>query len=251
MKKPFFLSLLTLCPLAMGAPQAFFNGFIVSGAFGGTTAQFDYTQSINFNEIITDVTIKNQSNLFANTPAGLVSLAYSYQSVNNFVVAGAFTAGYGYAKLNDQLVEIFSPNTFLEQDDIVKIDAHLTNDFSLVVKPGYVFDKTTLLYGLIGPRWGNFKTKIKTTSDLFLSPNINASSQSGYECGLTLGLGIQQLVNPRYSWGLEYAYTTYGQISAPKFSGIVPAFTGDIIYTNNSTLDASSNTLMFLIAYRI
>jgi hypothetical protein len=64
-----------------------------------------------------------------------------------------------------------------------------------------------------------------------------------------MGLGIQQLLTERYSWALEYAYSTYGVLRVPT-----SAFSGtefeDAIFSSTG-MKPSTNSLIFMIAYRL
>jgi opacity protein-like surface antigen len=128
-----------------------------------------------------------------------------------------------------------------------------------LLKGGYVWDRTTHFYGLMGPRWGNFKStvKINDSHTQIRTSEISggaSSTSSSYVLGYTFGLGVQQLLTPRYSWALEYNYTTYGSLSVPTLEGEyeqngVPDV--NTSFTYHPSAKAMTNTLMFMIAYRL
>lgn len=256
MKKLASLGLCVLSLCAHAEQHLYFNGFTFGAALGVTSAQLNLKQDLNVTvPALFDMTRADNINLYGNSLAGFLSVGYTYQTKNNFVIAGAFTAGYTDAKDSDSSqYGISQPTGPVTLQD--KIDTRLTNDFALVLKPGYVWKETTLFYGLIGPRWGHFKTSLDTDFLYTSAPNnltVNTSSSvSGYQAGITLGLGIQQLLTTRYSWALEYAYTSYGEIHTPKQSGEVisngSAVAGSSYY-NRPKIDASTNSLVFMLSY--
>ena len=252
----------TLCLLASQLAHAhsqqipYFNGFMLGAALGGTSAQYSLSQHLSLADPRTgfEVSFPYSTNLYADTPAGLVSVGYSFQANNNFVLAVAFTAGYADAKVTDEFTSLRTQIDVPVGEISNTTEAQLTNDFALLLKGGYVWDRTTLFYAMIGPRWGNFKTS--TTLDVIIeTATVNASSSvSGYQCGTTVGLGVQQLLTPRYSWALEYAYTSYGSINSPSITGLfqesgVPV--PDSSFNDSPNISPSTNTLMFMLAYRI
>lgn len=241
------LASLILCLAALPAiaePTPYFTGLTFGAALGATSAQYNLDRDINTEAMGSPALSRSDHlNLYANSPAGLVSLGYSYQTFNNFVIAGAFTAGYTDAKDTDQMNYSLNDLSGYDVNLNSETTLQMTNDFALLLKAGYVWQRTTLFYGLIGPRWGNFKTTVSTTGTATSGSTVaysidESASVSAYETGLTLGLGIQQLLTPRYSWALEYDYTTYGSISMPSTA------------VDHTSTKASTNNLMFMIAYR-
>jgi opacity protein-like surface antigen len=259
MKKILSLALCLASVPALAQPVAYFNGFMIAGAIGATAAQYNLKQNVVLEQSSSIIYSQPDNiNLFANSPTGEISGGYSYQIDNHFVVGGYFTAGYTDAKSTDHA----NYSSFLQGNNTAQIDSEvitqLTNDFALLFKAGYVWERSTLFYGLLGPRWGNFKSTVKTNLD-FESPRIaltanDSDTVSKYKVGLTLGLGIQQMLTPRYSWALEYAYTTYGSLSTADNAGeleINGVLDSASTYSNNPGVKANTNTLMFMIAYRI
>jgi opacity protein-like surface antigen len=259
MKKIFSLALCLTSLPALAQPALYFDGFMIAGAVGATAAQYNLKQNIVIEQSSSVVYSQPDSvNLYANTPTGEISGGYSYQFDNHYVLGGYFTAGYSDAKSTDHV----NYSSTLQGNRTIEIDSEiiteLRNDFAVLLKPGYVWERSTLLYGLLGARWGNFKSTVKTNIE-FESPRIASTANdsdtvSKYIAGFTMGLGVQQMLTTRYSWALEYAYTIYGSLSTAdnvgelEINGVLdPAST----YSNNPGVKAYTNTLLFMIAYRI
>lgn len=221
-------------------PTPYFDGVMVGGAIGATAAQFQTSQKIHY-DLSGTVSQSQETNLFANTPTVLVSIGYSYQADNAFTVGGYFTAAYSNAQYTDNRpFSVSSPSVALDLE--TKTTSQFTNDFALLIKGGYVWQRTTHFYGMAGPRWGNFNTQVKTeyllVEDSVEFSGSEKSSASGYILGYTMGLGVQQLLTERYSWALEYAYTTYGALDTPSTEFV------------STGMKPSTNSLIFMIGYR-
>ena len=249
MKKVIFLLCCTAAQLGHAAP---FTGFYLTGAIGGTNGQFDTSQNTEANlpALPVDLILPSEIDLTANNVAGLLAIGYSYQFANQFVLGLALEAGYtNITASNNAHLAVLNgmPNIFLDSH----IESTLTNDFSLLFKPGYVFNQSTLFYGLIGPRWGNFKTSTSVDFSL-VGDGLDLSfpysdSVSGYEIGLTAGLGIQQNIVDHFHLGLEYVYTTYGNIDTPNASGDAGTL-GTL--TDSPNAKVTTNTVMLGLTYQ-
>lgn len=261
MKKLFYpLACVLICTTSPAHAKKYFSGIFLTGGIGATSAQYTVNQQLSTTFASPPILIDMPDNidLSAGSAAIMVSLGYSYQFINNIVLGGAFTAGYTHAQISDNIANLIttsSQQVILAYDS--KMEITLNNDFALLFKPGYVFGTTTFFYGLVGPRWGNFKSSVKT--DLFILNGTDeftgsgSNSQSNYELGITLGLGIQQLISPNYSWALEYAYTDYGDIDSPSTTGTISKNgipqSGDT-FTDSPSIKANTNTLMFTASVR-
>jgi len=256
MKKLFYpLACMLICTSPAQAKH-YFTGFLLAGAVGGTNVQYSLDQDLSATSPLFEVTLPDDSDISANSPAVMVSLGYAHQFMNNMVLGGAFTAGYAYAQVSDSISSQVDTGT-AEFTYTRKTELTFSNDFALLFKPGYVFGTSTQFYGLIGPRWGNFKSSVKTSINATDGTDVytasDSESASNYEIGITVGLGIQQLISPNYSWALEYAFTNYGNIDTPDSSGTfllngVPE--PGATYTDSPNVSATTNTLMFSFAVR-
>lgn len=258
MKKLTPLALFFMIQSAHASQELFFDGFMLQAAIGASTGQYNLTQNIESTINSLTTSVPDNVNLFANSPTGLLYAGYSYQMDNNFLLAAGLTAAYTDAKSTDHLTNAITIGSVADFNLDSQTITQLTNDFAVLFKAGYVWKRTTVFYGLLGPRWGNFKTEIKADLNDFNGVDTFTASASEkmneYQLGVTFGLGIQQLLTPRYSWALEYAYTTYGNIHTPKIS--TPIYQDGVAVADSSfvadpKIDASSNTVLFYIAYRI
>lgn len=96
-------------------------------------------------------------------------------------------------------------NTAIEMDQ----------DFALLAKLGMVLDNKCLMYVLAGADWGKMDISTSATYRQTLGPTANgalSATESSYEVGYTLGLGIEYLVLDELSVGLEYNYTVFGDL---------------------------------------
>lgn len=245
---------LLVCAAALSAQADHsFTGFYLTGALGGTQADFDstpYLGTAGYDFFL------GEYHIYGTSPSGLIGLSYLYQFNRGLVLGGQVTAGYTSVKtgnLNEVIGSHSSPfDSALIASDL---DTELTNDFAILFKPGVVSNKNTLFYALVGPRWGNFKTSLST--DVLLVSDTQASatgsdSQSGYQLGLTAGLGIQHMLTDHFQVGLEYAYTNYGEIGHPSVDAeVIPHQThGQTSVPDSQKIDAITHTMMFALSYQ-
>jgi len=190
------------------------------------------------------VTFSESLELFEANMTGYIALEYAYQFDNGVVLGLAATAGFDSLEFNNTIKVDDKPvvddtsagDTFTTLSTASStLKAELENDFAILFKPGWVIRSNTLIYALVGPRWGNFETKLSSTYnnagtavlksgvDCFTPGCLNGawdetlsddSSNSEYEIGVTAGLGIRQVVSDHFQLGLEYAYTHYGDLDS-------------------------------------
>lgn len=223
-----------------------FNGFYVTGGLGGTTGQFDLSQELVMNVSGLGVSSINQSthhDARATQFAGILGMGYSYQLDSLWVGSLEFTAGFTGATAsfhNDSnLNSVYTLNS--------KVESTLKNDFALVVKPGLIINRYTQFYALLGTRWGNFETKTSSQAIANTDSSSGSNSKSAYVIGFTVGIGVERFFTDHWSLGLEYAYTTYGDIpdaTNQYASGTIASVTNEVTGT------ASSNNLMLDVRYR-
>lgn len=98
----------------------------------------------------------------------------------------------------------------------------LKNQYALLFKFGNVIGKNTLLYGLVGPQWGDFTFVFDAdySQDLgnILEGEISTHDRL-YKSGILLGLGSEMMLTPCISLSLEYAHTFYGSLMIERESG--------------------------------
>jgi opacity protein-like surface antigen len=249
--------------VAMPESKEYFEGFYIKAGGGGTAAQIDVTEegSLNIEQLLF-AEFDNEAQTQANSWAALLGVGYAWQ-FGHGVIGVEFTAGAtgvegNYAdELDIKLIglEVAALTNTLE--------TKLTNDFALLLKPGFVIKDKTMLYAFFGPRWGNFKTDLLTevTLGTLISggpdPDVilsDSNDRSGYRFGVTAGVGFESFVSEHFTVGLEYAYTNYGNVPAPDTrlttigqNGMVQGLLVDI--PNDPTIDVATNTIMMDFSY--
>lgn len=261
MKRLASLLLLAIAGTAQAshAPNHSFTGFYAKGALGLTSSQFEVLT--HFYEPDLTGSFPGVLNLQAGNGAGLIGLGYLYQYDKNVVLGIEASAGYTQteAKHENQFYDtvIQTPNPNVDILLINSIKSQLTNDFALIFKPGILSGKNTLLYALVGPRWGHFDSTVSTvfniSSNGMLDEEGEASSEvSTYQLGLTAGVGIQQMLGKQFHLSLEYAFTTYGDIHAPS---VMPElYSGGMDTGNNISsspeIEVNTNTVILAVSYQ-
>lgn len=251
------LSMLALAAFAVtGTTYAAtpFQGFYANLGAGGINSEFDLNQTTNVTIPNTSVNLPSNTENYDNGGIGSIGVGYMFLATPSVVLGVEASADIESAKTtnNDSINE--NINGFSLSNTTTN---KLKNSFAILFKPGFVFNQgNTLVYGLIGPRWGNFET---STSSLFQLPigvgeYVSASagnSDSGYETGLALGAGIQQYITNGFSIGLEYQYTDYGHLSTPTSSGPIIANGENVgaVSNNISSIKAQTNVLTLNLMY--
>lgn len=252
MKKIACLLLYLGSQMASAAPSSF-TGTYLTGGIGATSTQFNVTPNVGVDEI--DFRLDGDFDMYATSPYGLIGLSYLYQFKNHFVLGAEVTAGYARTDVETQpsFMETF-PGVFFDLSSDVQ--GRLTNDFALLFKPGYVSRTNTLFYLLVGPRWGNFETSVHTNVGVDSGGGLYYASgeakKSGYECGFTAGIGIQQQFMENMHLSLEYAYTDYRAIDAPSVNAHIfngGADTGFLL-VDTPEIEPSTNTVMLAFSYQ-
>jgi len=284
----------------------YFTGFAVTGALGGIAMELDAKQNFDGFSVAGDdasnphtgsfgfsasdeVTASDNLELFEANIAGLIALEYNYQFDNGLVLGLAATAGFDNVEFNNTMNVTDAPAVDdVSADDAFKtfstvsstLKAKLENDFAILFKPGFVVREDTLIYALVGPRWGNFETKLSTSYNNNGIADINSacfsgceifawnetlsdsSSNSEYEIGITAGVGIRQVLTDHFQLGLEYAYTHYGDLDSlenfASTNGPVLSCVGtddcvDVAMdyvANAQDLIANTHTVMGTLSYR-
>jgi opacity protein-like surface antigen len=153
-----------------------------------------------------------------------------------FRIEGLFIAGLeGRANFED--IDVHYDNTLISglpnNPSVVtnQTKLELENELALLLKLGLMMDTNVLLYGLVGPDWGNFEVK-----PAFYNSSLNllrTGKQSNYKSGLLLGLGMEYLVTRCTSIAFEYNYVDYGHLNdLPFLSAPIPN-TNDLLTLSN------------------
>lgn len=239
---------------AAPATQLPFTGFYVSGAVGITNAKFDVVPFTDVEPF--DFTFPGDYDMYGSSPSGLAGLSYLYQFNHRFVLGAEATAGYtrAVAGYRPEFSEVI-PGSGVDAKLSTHLESTLTNDFALLFKLGILCSKDTMFYALVGPRWGNFKTTSESNMLLLIPPDTSAANatdtESGYQLGITAGVGIQQILTEQFHLKLEYAYTDYGKIDSPiaRTEIMVNGVPSGQFFDNTPEIDASTNTVMLGFSY--
>jgi len=235
-----------------------FRGFSVTGGLGGMAAELDAKQVFDGDVqagdidpsddtdffVNNEVEFNNSVELFEGSIAGMVGVEYAWQFDNGLVLGLAATAGFENIQFNntDDVNNFVAFAVYSATDpDVTPIGAgnlnsaggntlkvELENDFAVLFKPGFVLKENTLVYLLVGPRWGNFETSLDSTlvqngsvTGTGVTPGswgptgfATSTSNSEYEIGITAGVGVRQALTDHFHIGLEYAYTHYSDIDS-------------------------------------
>lgn len=254
------VALLSLFSLSIYAEA--FDGFYFGGGIGGSQSAFDVNQSLEIKPFsggrnIYDIVQNNKEKLTDGSFLGDLNLGFGH------VFSQRWYLGIEGDAVFQDLQTDAAPLTQERNSNLSfsqKTTVELTNQFSLAVVPGIVFKKNTLFYGKIGAAWGNFDVKSSTNysqlvdAPITLSSN-NSFSDSSYENGLLLGVGMEQFVTKNLSIKLEYNHINYDTIhdntptASPINSNEPIPITGSM--TDSAGVSASTNSVMLGIAYHL
>lgn len=251
--------LCALCVVSAPLLAEPFDGFYVGADVGFTQAKFKAKQSstldvFNNDEHIIHIPTQNNNTITDNSVIGNFDIGFS-KVLKQHVYLGLEASadlqnleGINNAVLTEQNSELAIPQ---------KTRVQLENEFALTFNPGVVFNKTTLLYGKVGPAWGRFNSRSEASYTQNLGTVFNTATESStgshYETGLRLGLGIEHYVADNLSLKLEFINTNYYTIDSPKSTSAslesgVPEITGGI--ANSSKIRASNSSVLLGFNYR-
>lgn len=262
-KKIGFFILLGLFSVSVNAQT--FDGFYFGGGIGGSQSAVDVKQNIEVNGIlfntisIFDIAKNNDVNSTDNSFLGGLNLGFGHVFSQRWYLGIE-----GDVLWQNLATDVVAPT---QQPDgsisiIEKTKVDLSNQFSAALVPGIVFNTNTLLYAKVGAAWGNFDVKNSVSYSQVIQPTVTLSSSnrvsdSGYESGLLLGLGMEHYLSQNISIKLEYTHVNYGSIhdNDPITSAInntdpnnVP-ITGSI--SDSAKVSASTNSVMFGLTYHL
>lgn len=204
--------------------------------------------------------------LVENIALGIFDLSHSYSPIltDNSITGGI---GLGYSKIIKQIflggLEVranfenpeASFNTRFTEDPFSlgvssKTSAKLNNDFALLLKLGLIMYPNTLIYGLLGPTWGNFK--VSSNANFFIGEeggSVN-KKESGYETGWLAGLGIEYLMTQNLSLAFEYTHADYGTFdSIDLFEPVVVGGTEVGSLSMSNELNAKTDNVSLRLTY--
>ncbi len=255
-------ALLSLFSISMYA--AAFDGFYFGGGLGGSQSNVDVNQNLETKPSVDgtplfDVVQSNKTNLTDNSFLGNLNLGFGHVFSQRWYLGIEGDAVWQNLEVNaspstqERVGQLsFTQNTKVE----------LNNQFNVALVPGIVLHENTLLYGKIGAAWGNFDIKNSANYSQVIQPgstlsSSNGFSDSGYENGLLLGLGIEHYLTKNLSIKLEYTHVNYGTLhdNSPVTSGInnpipdLATVTG--FMADSAGVSASTNSVMLGVAYHL
>jgi opacity protein-like surface antigen len=284
MKKTYWISSLVLAHLALTTAVAShdrFTGFSVTGALGGImgsthVSQFAAINTWDQGDLPTQESMIYDLTLSDSNIVGAVAGEYDYQFQYGFLLGVAVVIGFENLEISNteynatlQTFEFTPPDVghgTTALDSTFK--TRLKNDFALLFKPGYVFRDRTLVYALIGPRWGNFESSVESTGHTYGKAYVGSpiydvvtyddvfsgkESTSGYQLGVTAGVGVQQALTDHFRLGIEYAYTHYANLESIDIYAVQQLYdTTPFIKVAGSVgpYDVSTNAVMGTLSYK-
>lgn len=122
-----------------------------------------------------------------------------------------------------------------------------TAEFGLDLRPGYLFDTNTLMYGRVGVGFNQLKSN-NTTNFLFTytgtDPALSYNSPLAYNntknvAALRLGVGVEHAVSTNLAVTADYIYSYYGSINA---QGVADTYSNNGTDPQTTTNGLVSNT---------
>lgn len=230
-----------------------FNGAYVNLGIGGTNLGTEVEQASSFNDVDGGAIQTNIGHVYNNKFASSIGLGYNFPIAEKFSIGIEATGNFTNAKTSSS--SVFYAEDTVTNDAIAlqqNIDVKLSNDFALLIKPSFAIDSQTRFYGLIGPRWGKFKTSYNATfadKDAgVISTASNNNSKSGYVTGFTVGAGIERYLGQNFGIGLEYTYTNYGKLPKPSDTSSVLGAT-ESFDTELGKVKAQTNSVFLKVFY--
>lgn len=240
--------ILSLSTLLLSS-AAFANQGNFSGFYGGVN--IGLIQSKLQDQYNTKVTIPNRLTLtLSESPSGVtdtsfmggITLGYTALCTRMFIIGIE-------GRANFQGLNTIIDDDHIEEGSLLNVETDtstkINRDFALLAKLGIAFDPCVALYSLIGIDWGHIEissnANFRQTLDQFFNASVQAS-QSSYESGLLLGLGMEYLITACTSIGLEYNYVNYNHLDFPgAISGDL--FADGVVRTDASFIDTNSMKL--------
>jgi opacity protein-like surface antigen len=251
-KKATLFALIISAPTCAMAYNTLFNGYY-GGVMGGimqTDTQISADSSAEFNTFFsTDKTIamaQRNVNVFKYTGTGAIYLGYGHFIPNScFYLAGEIFGNWA-ARNNALRNAAYQANlggSIFEQYYVsltgLTSSKLRRSEFGIDIRPGFMMDTNTLLYGRIGLAF-NKLTTTNTNDFAFtglapLLPALTTShsylnqSKTKNKTALRLGLGLEYHVADNLSVTADYIYTYYGKVNTSAV--------GDTTFNNGEDFD--------------
>lgn len=259
MKKQLCLLLLGLAISPIASADLTFEAFDGMYAYlggGGSIVDFQNDMTMGTSTAASTTTITSNNDKNTTVALGAIGLGYG-TSINQQFYLGLEAFGEAGSNVEETDTVTFTrtgTGTNLEGQTTSK----LNESYGLLLKPGFFIDGQTLVYAVVGPKWGNFKVDTTTTltetsglSGNVLGATLNGSSKET-KAGIAAGLGIQRAINCNFHIAAEYQYTDYGSLTSPTpTSGTLVTSTGATgTLTNDSSVKVITNQILLKFIYR-
>ena len=271
------LKLIALLVTTMGMPvsvmainKTMFNGFYAGAGVGElqNAAQINSSASVIYNSFFSlnnQLIASHHENVFQYSGLGALYVGYGH-FINECPYYLAAEVFINWAHRKNSLSNYVSyekpqqqANNFDDGDDYVITatdiaSAKLRNtEYGIDIRPGYLFDTNTLVYGRVGLGFNkvNIKNKLIVTYDNFVnfsslgkhSNTTLAPNHSKNKTALRLGVGLEHNLSDNISVTADYIYTYYGKIKASGMGDSIVANGEDIIDSDISPAVSNGETV--------
>ena len=196
-KKKIALLIILLAPAA-----AWSNGFYIGLGGGPEGAKFNKNATLNS----PTATVNDNSYLAGTGFFASVFGGYSYTHKALYLA--------GEANLDYSNVKHQSTNNEFINSNFTNTYYRLRRNIGISLVPGYLCTPTTLFYAKLGYALGFFNISSTDSSTASINKNLQ---------GISFGLGINEVINKRYSMRVEYSQIHYQSTSST--TNDVPAST--------------------------
>ncbi len=258
MKKTVIACALAL--LSLNATALPFDGFYIGGVVGGTKAKVSNNENTDELIIVAGTEIQHISQDSAGNYAdsswiGGPELGFGMVFAQHYYLGLEGVAQFESIESKRSSTVLPTPATNIVYNHSTQ--AKLSNELAVTFNPGIVINKTTLLYGKIGPTWGRFSSSgaLDFREDFqgqgIAGNQVNFDEDAAYKVGLRLGLGIEHYFMDHLSLKLEYLNSNYGQINSGKvhsapvlLNGVVDPIAAGSMGSIQDKLRFRNNTVM-------
>ncbi len=253
------LPILLLSSIAMMASaeqhppaQAPFTGFSIMAGLGGIAGETTLSVEGQGTVDTIPLTYGNEQTIFQGNVAGMLGLVYAYQFKPGLVLGGAITANYNLMTFDNTASIAGGPTNQSTITLSSSMKTQLRNDFAILFKPGYAIGHT-MVYALVGPRWGHIETSLKTEAIHYGTQDVLAEDQdkqSRYALGVTAGAGLSHIYAKHLIAGIEYQYTAYNS-GWNSFNTSGENVANDLTFTAHGEPErVSTNALLVTVGYQ-
>jgi opacity protein-like surface antigen len=251
MSKKLFLTLFVFPYIAFANPTPF-SGWYTS--LGGGLVNYNLNLQQNLGAIPEGspplITTTINTNNYSNNIYGSFALGYDFHIKPQFVLGTELKSDLASSSISKPLSLMLNIFNLLEVATDSNIEYTNKYNFSLLLKPGYLPNNTTMLYAVIGGGMSRLKYSSSISGqavpgNLVNSTNVSATNNSPT---LTLGFGVDKYLTNNFSLGLEYNYLQY--FNVPKLNQF-QAFPSDGVdlFDNLQKVTLYRNTLELKLTY--